>query len=211
MLAVVDLRVSNLRSVVEAFARVGASVRVVERPEDLESGDAIVIPGVGAFGDGMASLERQGLVGAIRQQVIERGKPIFGICLGMQLLADESEEHGRHAGLGLVQGRVVRLRPSAADQRIPNMGWCDVTPRARPTVLFGADRTARTFYFAHSYALACADPADVAATIDYGGAVTAAIERDHVYGVQFHPEKSQEPGLDLLEGFVRHAGRGVAV
>jgi glutamine amidotransferase len=204
MLAVIDMKVGNLRSVLEGFARVGAPVRVVERPEDLDAADAIVVPGVGAFGDGIASLERQGLVPVIRQAVLEHQKPILGICLGMQLLAAESEEHGTHQGLGLLPGRVVRLRPTGKEHRIPNMGWCDVTPTRSSSVLFGSHPPVKTFYFAHSYYLECASTEDVAATIDYGGAVTAAVERGHLFGVQFHPEKSQEAGLDLLEGFVRH-------
>jgi glutamine amidotransferase len=211
MLAVVDMKVGNLRSVLEGFGRVGAPVRVVECPEDVDGADAIVVPGVGAFGDGIASLERQGLVPVIRQAVIERHKPILGICLGMQLLADESEEHGTHQGLGLLPGRVVRLRPTNKDQRIPNMGWCDVTPTRSSSVLFGSHPPVKTFYFAHSYYLECTHAEDMAATIDYGGAIAAAIERGHVFGVQFHPEKSQEAGLDLLEGFVRHTRERAAV
>ena len=211
MLAIIDMKVGNLRSVLEGFARVGAAVQVVERPDDIDGADATVIPGVGAFGDGIASLERQSLVPVIRRAVVERQKPILGICLGMQLLADESEEHGTHRGLGLLPGRVVRLQPTDKDHRIPNMGWCDVTPTRSSSVLFGRNPPVKTFYFAHSYYLRCADAEDMAATIDYGGAITAAIERGHVFGVQFHPEKSQEAGLDLLEGFVRHVRQRTAV
>ena len=208
MLAVVDMKVGNMQSVLDGFARVGAEVRIAADARDLESADAIVVPGVGAFGDGMASLERQGLAAVIRREALERRKPILGICLGMQLLAEESDEHGSHRGLGLVPGRVLRLRPSESYHRVPNMGWCDVTPTARSSVLFRGD--VKTFYFAHSYYLECAEPSDVAATIEYGNRITAAIERGDVFGVQFHPEKSQEAGLDLLDAFNRHAHRRVS-
>lgn len=211
MLAVVDMKVGNLRSVLEALVLVGAPFRVVERPEDVDGADAIVVPGVGAFGDGIASLERQGLVPVIRQAVLERRKPILGICLGMQLLTAESEEHGSHQGLTLLPGRVVRLRPTRKDDRIPNMGWCDVRSMRSSSVLLGDHPPVKTFYFAHSYHVECARAEDVAATLDYGGAITAVVERGHVFGVQFHPEKSQEAGLDLLERFVRHTRERAAV
>jgi len=206
MLAVIDMKVGNLRSVLEGFARVGAEVQIAQSPADLEHAEGIVVPGVGAFGDGMACLEQQGWVATIRAEVIDKQKAILGICLGMQLLADGSEEHGMHRGLGLIRGQVVRLEPTEPGHRIPNMGWCDVTPHRTSSVLFGHS-SVETFYFAHSYALACADAADIVATFDYGRPLTAAVERAHIFGAQFHPEKSQQPGLDFLDRFVRHVKR----
>jgi len=208
MLAVINMKVGNLRSVLEGFARVGATTRVVESSRDLESAEAIVVPGVGAFGDGIAQLVRHGWADVIRREVLDKHKPILGICLGMQLLADESDEHGSHRGLGLIRGKVLRLQPSTATERVPNMGWCDVTPVSRSSVLLGSASRPRTYYFAHSYAVSCGDAGDVAATLDYGGPTTAVIERGNVFGVQFHPEKSQDAGLDVLDRFVRHVADG---
>jgi imidazole glycerol-phosphate synthase subunit HisH len=207
-LTMIDLGVSNLRSVLSAFERVGARVSVAASPADLEAADAVVLPGVGAFGDGMESLRRQGLVDPLRRAVRERGQPVFGICLGMQLLAEEGEEHGRHEGLGLLPGRVARL-PAVPGLRVPNMGWCDVAVRNASSPLFAAAPPAPCFYFAHSYHLQCAEAGDVAATVDFGSPLTAAVTRGALFGIQFHPEKSQAHGLDLLASFCRHvAGRG---
>ena len=186
MLTVVDLGVSNLGSVLEAFRRVGADVRVTDEPAEVEAAERLVLPGVGAFPDGMAALRAKGLVEPIRAHVLERGRPLTGICLGMQLLATRSEEHGDTEGLDLVPGRVVRLAPRDPALRVPNMGWCDVP---------GLDDS---FYFAHSYHLVADDPADVVATLQYDGAVTAAVRRGPAAGWQFHPEKSQDAGLSLL-------------
>lgn len=188
----VDMGVSNIRSVAEAFRRVGAEVEVTSSSEQAAEAEALVLPGVGAFGDGMASLREQGLVDPIRRHVAN-GKPLLGICLGMQLLADESEEHGRSEGLGLVPGRVRRLAPTAPGLRVPNIGWCDVRFR---------DGREDCLYFAHSFHLECRDEQDVAGTIEYGGPVVAAVERGRVLGLQFHPEKSQDAGLEVLARFL---------
>jgi glutamine amidotransferase len=195
----VDTGVANLGSVVAAFQRVGADVEVTAEAAVVERARALVLPGVGAFRDGMAALERRGLVEPIRRHVLERRRPILGICLGMQLLAEASEEHGQRAGLGLVRGRAARLQ--APGLRVPNIGWCDV--RATGGSPFARALDGRTFYFAHSYHVEC----DVAAaTLDYGGPVAAALEDGPVRGVQFHPEKSQDAGLDVLAAFAAGAG-----
>src|SRR5262249_37928165 len=152
--------------VLQAFRRVGAPpLRVTTDPADVTRADAVILPGVGAFGDGMAALRRHGLVDSVRRHALLR-KPLIGICLGMQLLAEQSEEHGLHEGLSLVSGRVVRLKPTDPSCRVPNMGWCDVRAE-KPGVLFNG-LPEETFYFAHSFHLECADPADVAATLAYG-------------------------------------------
>jgi glutamine amidotransferase len=202
MLAVVEIGVSNLRSVLNALQRVGVAPTVTGAAADIARADAIVLPGVGAFGAAMDALRAKGLVEPLRAAA-GAGKPVLGICLGMQLLAESSEEHGAHAGLGLIPGRVVRLEPSPG-YRVPNIGWYPThaaggeTPFAR----LGADAH---FYYVHSYHFACASPADVAATIDYGGRpLAAAVRRGSVFGVQFHPEKSQDAGLDLLAAYFAH-------
>ncbi len=205
MIAVIDMGISNVASVFRALERVGASSVETARPATLARAAAVLLPGVGAFGDGMASLRQQALVEPLRRAVAA-GTPILGICLGMQLLAEESEEHGSHKGLGLVRWRVTRLAPSDPRFRVPNIGWCDVTPTRRG-VLFPEARGG-SFYHVHSYRLEPADPSCVAATIDYSGeAVPVAIEAGNLFGVQFHTEKSQDDGLDLLAAFLDHLRR----
>lgn len=204
MIAMIDMDMGNLQSVQEAFQRIGASVNVTDRAEDIVQADAVILPGVGAFGDGMASLHLKNLVEPLRLHAFEKKKPLLGICVGMQLLGDEGEEYGTHKGLGLIRGRVVRLSPAEEGCRVPNMGWCDVKFTKPESKLFGSFRGDEAFYFAHSYHLECSDPADVAATIDYSGPLTAAIEHDNIFGVQFHPEKSQDAGLNVLASFIRY-------
>jgi imidazole glycerol-phosphate synthase subunit HisH len=201
-LVAVDMGTSNLASVLNAFRRVGAEVAVTDRSDDIEAAKVILLPGVGAFERAMTALRAKGLCDLLRRRAFAEGTPFFGICLGMQLMAEESEEHGIHAGLGLLRSRVVRLEPGEPGYRVPNIGWSDVRP-AREGVLF-PNATSRSFYFVHSYHMICTDPADVAATIEYGGReTTVAVERGNLFGCQFHPEKSQDAGLDLIHRFVR--------
>jgi glutamine amidotransferase len=204
MIALVDSGVSNLASVIGALARVHAPVEVVRDAGTLARASAIILPGVGAFGDGMAGLRERGLVEPLRTAA-RAGKPILGICLGMQLLVDESEEHGRHEGLGLLPGRVRRLVADQAGFRVPNMGWCDVAV-PRPGALFPDGSRREAFYFVHSYHVDTA-PQNVAATIEFSGrSVPAALESRNICGVQFHPEKSQDAGLDLLARWTGRLG-----
>jgi imidazole glycerol-phosphate synthase subunit HisH len=204
MIAMIDMDMGNLQSVREALQRIGASVKVTDRPEDVEQADAVILPGVGAFGDGMTSLHVKRLVEPLRLHAFEKKRPILGICIGMQLMADEGEEHGLHKGLGMIRGRVVRLNPTEEGCRVPNMGWCDVKFKNSESKLFGGFQQSEAFYFAHSYHLQCSDSEDVAATIDYGSPLTAAIEHDNIFGVQFHPEKSQDAGLNVLASFIKY-------
>lgn len=197
MIAVVDLGISNIGSVVRALQRVGASPRVTRDPAAVAQSSGVVLPGVGAFGDGMASLHAAGLVGPLRR-VAADGVRVVGICLGLQLLATRSEEHGDHEGLGLLHGHVRRLRPHGPAFRVPNVGWCDLRLRASQDLL-PDEVDGRSVYFTHSYHLVCDDPDDVAATIDFGpGRVVAAVRHGNLCGVQFHPERSQDAGLTIL-------------
>jgi imidazole glycerol-phosphate synthase subunit HisH len=206
MLVMIDLGIGNVQSVQLAFERVGARTKLTSDPADVEEANGVILPGVGAFGDGMKAMATLGLVEPLRRHVASK-RPLFGICLGMQLLADESEEHGHHEGLGMIKGRVIRLSSTQPGARIPNMGWCDVRS-TKGDRISKSDRT-ESFYFAHSYHLRCDDTGDVAGVIDYGGQdVVAAISRDNVFGVQFHPEKSQHAGLDLLSQYCRRHGFG---
>jgi imidazole glycerol-phosphate synthase subunit HisH len=205
MIAVIDMGISNIGSVMRALERIGAPLAETATAANLTDARAVLLPGVGAFGDGMASLAQQGLVEPLRW-IAAAGTPIFGICLGMQLLAETSEEHGHHAGLGLVRGRVVRLEATRPGERVPNIGWSDVTP-TRPSTLFPTG-AGGTFYHVHSFRLAPTDPSVVAATIDFSGAqIPVAIEQGNLFGVQFHTEKSQDDGLDLLAAFLAHLRR----
>jgi imidazole glycerol-phosphate synthase subunit HisH len=207
VITVVDSGIANIGSVLAACERIGAATHVTSDPAKVRSATALILPGVGAFADGMANLRRHGLVEPIRE-ASARGIPILGICLGMQLLAEVGEEFGEHEGLGLIAGRVVKLQPGETDARVPNIGWCDVTIEKQSRLFAGvADRSA--FYFVHSYYLSCTDPVDCVASIAFGaGPVAIAVERGNVQGVQFHPEKSQDGGLQLLDNFARlSAGR----
>ena len=210
MIAVVDLRISNLASVLNALRLVGANGCALATPADIAAADAVILPGVGAFGDGMASLREQGLVEPLRAAA-RAGTPVFGICLGMQLLASRSSEFGEHEGLGLLPGRVERLQADLPEYRVPNIGWCDVVPTRR-SVLFPQD-AGGCFYHVHSYRVIPDDLAAIAATTDYSGrAVAVVIESDNLFGVQFHAEKSQDDGLAVLARFLEHVNsRKVAV
>ncbi len=198
-IALVDYGAGNLRSVWNALAAAGADgVSVTADPDAVRAADRIVLPGVGAFAACMAALSAiPGMVAALGERVCDGGTPFLGICVGMQLMADSGEEHGRHAGLGWIGGTVRRLAPADPALKVPHMGWNDVSPsRDHPLIARGEA------YFLHSYAFAPADPADMVAATGHGGAVTAAIARDTMIGVQFHPEKSQAYGLAFLTRFL---------
>jgi len=197
MIAIADYGIGNLGSVTKGFRRAGAEVVLTGDAAALRRADALVLPGDGAFGATMAEVERRGLVPVLRAAV-EAGKPLLGICVGMQLLFEESEEHGRHAGLGFLPGRVRRFE---GDLPVPHMGWNRVRARRVHPFLDGVPDGAHV-YFVHSYY--CDAPDDVViATSDYGRDFAAIVGRGNILGVQFHPEKSQETGLRMVASFVR--------
>lgn len=199
-IAILDIGTNNLTSVYQAFQRVGMnSPQVISSAEDVGVADAIALPGVGAFEEGMAALRQRGFMETIRRRVEGDKVPFVGICLGMQLLADSSEENGFHEGLGLIPGKVRKLDPKVPGVRIPNIGWCDVTVPDDDGLI-----TPGSYYFAHSYFFECAASESSAAHIEFGGQkITAAVRKDHVFGTQFHMEKSQDLGLDLIFEFVK--------
>jgi glutamine amidotransferase len=205
MIAIVDYGVGNLRSVQKALERVGAVAVVTGEPEMLDLAQGIVLPGVGAFGDGIDHLHARGLVAPVLRQV-DRGKPLLGICLGMQLLFDESEEMGHHRGLGLLPGRVVRFPDG--ELKVPHIGWNQLRlaeglgQKAKGKLLEGIPDGAYA-YFVHSYYPVVEEPGDVLATTEYGVEFASVVGRRKIWGAQFHPEKSQEVGLQLLENLVR--------
>lgn len=198
---IVDYGMGNLMSMASAFDMLGADVSICRHPEDLGSCDRIVLPGVGAFDACMEALAREGFAEALAEQVLQQGKPFLGVCLGMQVLAKSSEEGGQHRGLGWIDAEVRRLAPSDPKLRVPQIGWNDVDfPASSP--LFRRIPALADFYFVHSYHMVCSDPENVEATCDYGGRVTAAVRQGNVFATQFHPEKSQTYGLQLLENFI---------
>ncbi|MBF0267973.1 MAG: imidazole glycerol phosphate synthase subunit HisH [Alphaproteobacteria bacterium] len=204
-LAIVNLGISNVSSVEHAFDRLGVGWSRADSPQDIESASAVVLPGVGAFPDGMRRLAAKGLVEPLRRHAGTQRKPLLGICLGMQLLADLGEEHEPTQGLGLIPGKVTRLQPQEG-ARVPNIGWCGVEAAANSR-LFSCAKTDPTFYFVHSYQFICESSGHVSATMRFGStSVVAAVESGQTFGVQFHPEKSQDAGMDLLEAFVKIIG-----
>lgn len=197
-IALIDYGAGNLRSVENALSAAGAAnVVVTADPDVVAQADRIVLPGVGAFKHCMDSLTAiDGMIAALETRVRGEGAPFLGICVGMQLMADAGEEHGRHAGLGWIGGTVRAFQP-APDLRVPHMGWNDVAPaRAHPVVTMGEA------YYLHSYYFADVAVDDVLATSAHGDAFVAAVGRDNMVGVQFHPEKSQRYGIVLLERFL---------
>ena len=198
--AIIDYGMGNLRSVQKGLARVGVRAAVTRDPGRIEGAAGVVLPGVGAFGACMDNLRQLGLIEPVRR-VIKAGTPFLGICLGMQLLFDESEEFGPVAGLAIFRGRCVRFRESdQPDFRIPHMGWNQIRKRQDVPHLDGIANG--TFvYFVHSYYVVPADPALVATTTDYGGEFVSAVAKDNVFACQFHPEKSQAIGLRILKNF----------
>ena len=197
MIAIADYGIGNLGSVTKAFRRFGAEVRLTGDPAELRAADALVLPGDGAFAATMEEVERRGLVPVLRETAAA-GKPLLGICIGMQLFFEESEEHGLHRGLGLLPGRVRRFDGTLP---VPHMGWNELRPK-RPHPMLDDLAPGSYVYFVHSYY--CDAPGDVViASSDYGREFAAVVGRGSVVGVQFHPEKSQEVGLRMVEGFVK--------
>lgn len=188
----------NIASLHNAFAKVGADVCVAATPAALEPATHIVLPGVGAFPKGMHQLRSLGFEDAVRR-LVGQGRLLLGVCLGMQLLATEGEEHELTPGLNLIPGRVVRF--NAPGLRVPHIGWNDTVSRRASSLLGNAGAQA-CHYYVHSYYLAAAETTDVALTCDYGGEFASGVERGNVMGVQFHPEKSHAAGLNLLKRFV---------
>jgi len=197
---VIDYGSGNLRSAAKALAAAGADVEVTADPAAVTAAERIVLPGVGAFADCRAGLDRlPGMVEALDQAVRRQGRPFLGICVGMQLMAEAGLEHGRHAGLGWIAGEVVPLAPRPV--KIPHMGWNELHRTREHPLLAGIAQDADV-YFVHSYHLRLGAADDLLAGADYAGPVVAAIARDNMAGVQFHPEKSQATGLRLLANFL---------
>ncbi len=195
----IDVGTGNLHSVHNALKNLGAAIQVTSDPQDLQQGGRIVLPGVGAFSSFMEGMHQRGLTEALLQS-IQRGDPLLGICVGMQALFDFSEEMGRHAGLGLLPGRVVRF-VETPELKVPQTGWNELNV-VRTCPLFHDLPPHSYAYFNHSYYCEPQNPEDTVILTDYGLQFASAVQRDNVFGVQFHPEKSQQVGQKLLANFL---------
>ena len=206
--AVIDYGAGNLKSAAKALshaaAATGETVIVTADAEAIRRAGRIVLPGVGAFAECKRGLDAiPGVVEAMREAVLTRGRPFLGICVGMQLMASVGVEYGEHPGLDWIKGRVVKLTPADPALKIPQMGWNDLRLRKPEHPIFAGLATGAHGYFVHSYHFLLDNPNDLLADVDYGGPVAAAIGRDNLVGLQFHPEKSQAVGLTLLANFLR--------
>jgi imidazole glycerol-phosphate synthase subunit HisH len=201
---IVDYGVSNLRSVQRAFERIGVNATISDQVDDIMAANALLLPGVGAFADAVDRLRTSGLAEVLVEAAGKRGTPLLGICLGMQLLAEDSEENGRHTGLGLIPGNVRQLPATDQGLPLPHMGWNEVQPNEN-SLLFAGIPKGSDFYFVHSYYFQCADAEMIGATCSYGTEFCCAVQHENIMGVQFHPEKSQKFGRQVLESFVRQA------
>jgi glutamine amidotransferase len=202
-LVIIDYGMGNLGSVRNAMSCLGQAAEISSDPAVMAEADAFVLPGVGAFGEAMARLKAMDLVSPLTEFVVSQGKPLLGICLGMQLLAEESREHGHHRGLGWIRGTVEPISP-AKGIRVPHVGWSETSIESGDTLFANID--AKTcFYFDHSYQLDCSKEI-VSATTHYGATITAAIRSGNIVATQFHPEKSQRAGLKLIRNFLNMAG-----
>ncbi|WP_409343936.1 imidazole glycerol phosphate synthase subunit HisH [Paenibacillus sp. MBLB4367] len=200
MIAIIDYGMGNLHSVSKAVERLGAHAVVTSDEREILSADGAILPGVGAFGDAMDNLEQTGLRDTVLHYAAT-GKPLLGICLGMQLLFTESEEHGKHKGLNLLPGSVVRFQ---GDYKVPHMGWNRLEFRQESPLFTGLEQG--HVYFVHSYHVKPERESDLLATTDYHQQVTAIVGRNNVYGMQFHPEKSGALGIELLGNFLKISG-----
>ncbi len=212
LVAIVDYQSGNLHSAAKAFERaaresgIDAKIEVTSDPGTVLKADRVVLPGVGAFGDCYQGLEgTPGMIEALREAVLERGRPFFGICVGMQLLAERGLEHGLHRGLGWIEGEVALIEPADSSLKIPHMGWNTLSFRRSHPLFEGIPGGPEGWhaYFVHSYQFTATNAGDVVAVSDYGGPITGSIARGNIAGSQFHPEKSQKLGLKLIANFLQ--------
>lgn len=202
MIAIVDYGLGNLGSIANMLKVIGERSVITSDPEKIQKADKLILPGVGAFDAGMTQLSKRRLISVLQEETLQKGKPILGICLGMQLLGRKSEE-GTLSGLGLIPFDNIRFRiDPASGLKVPHMGW-DIVRFERKNPLLDGIKGTQRYYFVHSYHAVCDDPANSLMTCDYGYEFVAAVVKDNILGVQFHPEKSHNFGMKLLENFAR--------
>jgi imidazole glycerol-phosphate synthase subunit HisH len=199
---IIDYGMSNLNSIQRALEECGARNPIISNdPSDLKIADRIILPGVGAFGDGIEHLRSRGWIETIQEEVLHNKIPLLGICLGMQLLASRGFESGQHQGLDLIPGSVIKLNSTMSDEKIPHVGWNEVH-YSRDNHLFDGIQEGRDFYFVHSYHFVPEEAEDIIGTTPYCGEVVSAINRGNVFGTQFHPEKSVPSGFAVIKNFL---------
>jgi len=201
MIAIIDYGMGNKHSVYNALNYIGVDAVITNDGREIKKAERIILPGVGAFGAAMENLRQFGLQEILHEEVMMKGKPFLGICLGMQLLAETGTEKGLFRGLGWIAGEVLKLQPEGDGYKLPHVGWNDIDIK-QDSPLFKGLKKERAFYFVHSYAMHLKDHQDLAAESDYGVKFTAAVQKDNIFATQFHPEKSQKNGLTVLENFV---------
>jgi glutamine amidotransferase len=199
-IVIIDYGLSNLGSIKRSLEECGGAVHVSDDPHDLKSADKIVLPGVGSFSDGMHNLAKGGWIGPLKDEVLNNHIPLLGICLGMQLLADTGYEGGTTQGLALISGEIRKMIPSETE-RIPHVGWNEIVQQRQSPLLSGIQEGAN-FYFVHSYHFLVKDQSHVVAQTPYAGGFNSVVEKDNIYGTQFHPEKSQILGFRVLKNFI---------
>jgi imidazole glycerol-phosphate synthase subunit HisH len=200
-IAIIDYGIGNTYSVYTALKKLDYTVLVTNNKTDIENADALIIPGVGSFGEAMKNLHIFKLIDLLNHEVLENKKPVLGICLGMQIFADRSEEDKAHPGLGWIKGEVLKINP-ANNYRVPQVGWNNLELKNN-TPLFNNCTENSHFYFDHSYHYAC-DDSMISSVCNYGDKIVASVQHKNIYGVQFHPEKSQTNGLKLFRSFFNH-------
>jgi glutamine amidotransferase len=199
-IAIVDYGMANLRSVQKAFEQVGHRADIIQHPEEIDRADHLVLPGVGAFQDAVATLREKKLAEPIVRHV-EKGKPFLGICLGLQMLFEVGYEDGEHKGLGVLKGKCIRFDVDEKQRlKVPHMGWNQLDIR-RPAPIFRDLPAGCSVYFVHGYHVVPTDSGVIATTTDYGGPFVSSVWRDNIFATQFHPEKSQKVGLQILSNF----------
>lgn len=203
VVGIIDYGLGNIRSIVAAVERVGFQAKVTYDANELRVADKLILPGVGAFGDGMKNIRERKLDKTLNELVIDQKKPILGICLGFHLLAKTGHEFGKHEGLGWIDAEVVPLQRSSPEVRIPHVGWNELTQTNRSS-LFEDIPSDALFYYTHSFHIPYSDKSsEVIGVCDYGQKIVAAIQKENIFGTQFHPEKSQKLGLSVLHNFLR--------
>lgn len=200
MIAIIDYGMGNKYSVFNALNYLGIDCLITNKKEEIEKCDRIILPGVGAFGAAMETLENSGLKQVLDDEVLKKAKPFLGICLGMQLVAEYGHEKGYYKGLGWIKGEVVKLETDGSNLKIPHVGWNDIIIKKNVPLLEGIKKE-KAFYFVHSYVFKSEDENEIVAVCNYGQNFTAIVWKDNIFATQFHPEKSQKNGLIVLENF----------